>query len=270
MQHGCHLTWSHFQFVLWNLCPRRLENNRRPHVHKSIYKFFFYHKNTTSATTKSNLRNVSRRKFCKKRVHSRFHPLQITKSQLPSSVVVCKNSLHDNKYDISSFQANTSSLFKSSKRSDHANVYPRLGGSPPSLHNFINTRHGPQVTWYSAPSKGALNSTPLLLKFMVVRQNRQSLGWSTIISGWPQVAYTEQPPQVFIMRVKTVTMIKILYGRSDKLSRSADTSTPRIYVTLNERNTVLNASSFHDPLHNRLSFALSIFRDWPSGASLGL
>jgi hypothetical protein len=41
IQHGCHLTWSHFQFVLWNLCPRRLENNRRPHVHKSIYKFFF-------------------------------------------------------------------------------------------------------------------------------------------------------------------------------------------------------------------------------------
>jgi hypothetical protein len=61
-----------------------------------------------------------------------------------------------------------------------------------------------------------------------------------------------------------------LYGRSDKFSRSADTSTPYMYVTLNERNTVLNASSFHDPLHNRLSFALSIFRDWPSGASLGL
>jgi hypothetical protein len=66
-------------------------------------------------------------------------------------------------------------------------------------------------------------------------------------------------------------MIKIFVRQiRQAFSSSGDTSAPYMYVTLNERNTVLNASSFHDPLHNRLSFALSIFRDWPSGASLGL
>jgi hypothetical protein len=48
-------------------------------------------------------------------------------------------------------------------------------------------------------------------------------------------------------------MIKTLYGRSDKLPLIQKTHPlPFMYVTLNLRNTVLNASPFHDPLHDQI------------------